>query len=172
MGTRYKALLLLEVFVCFGPVTFLWGLGAFVVGALVPAIVSNPLAVDAFLYAFLVLPVVCGFCGLTSMIYVLRKVLGDGARIHRPGLVLAGAVLGGVAALTFWPLGLAAIASAAHVIFLARKILFGGNAAHTARRAMDARRAVKEAPVTSGDLSSRSQLADYTLSVTRDETSC
>jgi hypothetical protein len=130
----YKVLLVLEVLVCFTPMTLLWLTGA----VLSPFLLLPYLAesrVEPFFWqgpAMFLGFVGCGLFGLITLFYVLAKLFGKHRPVARPALVLAGAALGVLPILPFalLPDGwekiwvLMPIASTAHILYLSRRMLF------------------------------------------------
>jgi hypothetical protein len=134
MRTSYKVLLVLEVLVCFTPMTLVWlagvALSPFVVGSVfaesfsAPRLWEGPVLLVGF--------VGCGLCGLVTLFYLVGRLLGRQRPVAQPALVLAGVALGVLPILPFllipeaW-LALSvvmAIASTAHILYLSRRILF------------------------------------------------
>jgi hypothetical protein len=135
----YKVLLLVEVLVCFAPMTSLWVMGALLTPFVVASSFLAGWSDDAFWEAPALLLgfVGCGFCGLVSLVHVLGKLLGRQRPVKRPATVLVGTALGVLPILPFllipgsWKLAaLAPLASTAHLIYLGRGMLF----AHRDRR--------------------------------------
>jgi hypothetical protein len=92
MRKRYKALLLLEVVVCFVPAALLWMVGALMLPMQLAFFRIDPENWAGI--AFFLAPLVFGLCGLASLVYVLGKLLGSQTPIRRSALVLTGAALG------------------------------------------------------------------------------
>lgn len=126
-----KALLVLEVLACFGPMTVTLLVGALLIPIQIAALLYEPLIWDGPVqvigYVF------CGAIGLWSMVVLLSRVLGDPRPIRRPALLLAGAVIGAIPLMdvvtspsVLWRVvGAMPLVSAVHIIVLGRKSLFG-----------------------------------------------
>jgi hypothetical protein len=134
MRPAYKVLLVLEVLVCFTPMTLLWLSGAMLSPFVVAPYFAEPVRVPGFWQgpALLLGFVVCGLCGLSTLLYVVGKLLTRRLPVAKPVLVLAGAALG---VLPILPLVLIPetweklwvlmpIASTAHILYLSRRMLF------------------------------------------------
>ena len=133
MRTPYKVLLLLEVLVCFTPVTLLWLTGALLSAFMLGPYLAEPFEPGSWQGALLLFGFVgCGLCGLVTLFYVLGKLFAKQRPVTRPALVLTGAALGVLPILPFvvipetweklWVL--MPIASTAHILYLSRRMLF------------------------------------------------
>jgi hypothetical protein len=134
MRVSYRVLLVIEVLVCFAPITLLWLTGAVLSSfVLLPYLADSPVGPGFWEGPVLLLGfVVCGLFGLVTLLYVLGKLFGKRRPIARPALVLTGAALGVLPILPFafipeaweriWVL--MPIASTAHILYLSRRMLF------------------------------------------------
>jgi hypothetical protein len=134
MRTPQKLLLVLEILVCFTPVTLVWLSGV----ALSPLVILPYLDGSVVLPAFWQGPAVvlgfvgCGLCGLVTLTYLLPRLLGKQRPVAHPALVLTGAGLGVLPVLPLilipetwdkvWVL--LPVAATAHILYLSRRILF------------------------------------------------
>jgi hypothetical protein len=131
MRRLHKALLVLEVLVCFGPMCMMLALGALLIPIQLVALVDEPPLWEGPVEV--IGSVLCGAVGLATLVYVLGKLVDvPNQNIARPLLVLAGALIGVVPLidvvtspeLVWRILGAMPIAAGLHVLFLARKMLF------------------------------------------------
>lgn len=124
-----KILLVIEVVACFGPITFFAGLGLLVL------LDSTSFARDRTLLAVMV---AAAIVGIVTLIYVMNALLRNRDALAHRGLALLGIVIG-VAPLLYmttqfgdsadwavYALILAPLACSAHIVFVARRLLFGG----------------------------------------------
>jgi hypothetical protein len=134
MRTPHKLLLLLEVLVCFTPMTLIWLSGAMLSPLMIAPYFEPSVEVPGF-WEGPALPigfVGCGLCGLVTLFYLLQRLLGKQRPVARPGLVLTGACLGvlPILPLTLIPETwdkvwvLMPIASTAHILYLSRRLLY------------------------------------------------
>jgi hypothetical protein len=134
MRISNKVLLVLEVIVCFTPMTLMWlagiALSPFVFGS---AFSESFSATRVWEGPVLLLGFVgCGLCGLVTLFFLLSRLLGRQRPVARPALVLAGAALGVLPISPFLLLPeawqalsvLMPIAATAHILYLSRRILF------------------------------------------------
>src|SRR5262245_42356860 len=133
MRTWSKALLVIEVLVCFGPMTLMLMTGAALVPIQIVALFSEEGrhwdgAVEVFG------TVGCGLLGLWTLVFLLSKLLqgSEPQTIAKPWLVLAGAIIGALPLISpmtshfiAWQIfGAMPIVAGLHVLFLSRRILF------------------------------------------------
>jgi hypothetical protein len=126
-----RVLLAVEVLVCFGPMTVMLLLGALLIPIQIAALLHEPLLWDGPVQV--IGSVLCGCIGLVSLIVLLRTLFGDSRPIRRPALVLVGAAIGAIPLLdvvtspiVVWRVvGAMPLLSAAHIIFMSRRMLFG-----------------------------------------------
>lgn len=125
-----KVLLCIEVVVCFAPVVLLLLTGLLLIPIQFVALSHEPLLWRG--PAALLASVVCGGIGLTTLLFVLGKLLLGSERIRTPWVICTGVVLGALpivpmAASTYgwwWIVGVLPLAASAHILFLARGMLF------------------------------------------------
>jgi hypothetical protein len=126
----FRTLLLIEVVVCFGPMTVMLLVGALLVPIQVIALFIEPLLWEG--PAEVIGMVLSGSVGLMTLLFLLDKLFDEMATVKRPWLVLAGAVIGMIPLVepltsptVAWQI-LAAmpIAAGLHVLFLSRRLLF------------------------------------------------
>ncbi len=130
MRTALRTLLLIEMVVCFGPMTVMLMIGTLLVPIQVIALFAEPLLWEG--PAEVIGLVLCGSIGLVTLLLLLDKIFDKTATVRRPWLVLAGAIVGMLALiepLTSPSVGwriLAAMPLVAglHVLFLGRRLLF------------------------------------------------
>jgi hypothetical protein len=125
-----KILLTIEVVVCFAPIVLLLVVGVALTPMQSPVAIAEPL--DWRSAVSVIGQVACGLIGFATLIYVLGKLFSGHGSISRPTLVCIGAALGALALVPLllansvgWKLvGLLPLAVAAHILFLARRMLF------------------------------------------------
>jgi hypothetical protein len=128
-----RLLVLLEVVVCFLPVTALWMIGTFFTALAVIAggtrSSSDPRSWLGPLW--LIGSELCGLCGLVALGFLLVALFRTPPRIKRPTLALVGIALGALPIVPFvflpgWlkAYALAPLACAAHLVYLAKGMLF------------------------------------------------
>lgn len=131
MHPAAKALVTLEVLVCFGPMTLMLTIGALLVPIQILALFHEPLLWMGPVQ--LIGSVLCGGAGLAALVFLLSRLFEPfEVPIARPWLVLGGALLGMMplidvvtSPLVGWRvLGAMPIASAVHILFLSRRMLF------------------------------------------------
>jgi hypothetical protein len=132
MRAFVQILLILEVVVCFGPMTLILLMGALLVPIQIIALVDEPLLWEG--PAEVIGMVLCGASGLATLTFLLAKIF-DTSRpttIKRPWLVLVGATIEVLPLLepltspmVAWRiLGAMPIVASLHVLFLSRRMLF------------------------------------------------
>jgi hypothetical protein len=137
-----KALLILEAVICFAPVGLLLFLGVVMAPLQFFVLATSPLNWNASATA--VVWVVCGAAGFTALLFVLDRLLRGHGSVSKPMLVCVGVALGIVPLLqmaymgvqsfstehlaswmgTLAVFGLLPLAATAHILFLARRLLF------------------------------------------------
>ena len=125
-----KKLLAIEIFVGFTPLVLLLLLGLAVAPVQVFVAVADTLHWQSAIE--LVGIVACGLIGMATLAYVLAKLFSGKGSISRPTLVCTGTAVGALPLGMFvfssapgWPLvGLVPLAVSAHILFLARHMLF------------------------------------------------
>jgi hypothetical protein len=132
MRASLKALLVLEVVVCFGPMTLMLMIGTLLVPIQIAALFYEPLLWEGPVQVIGM--VLSGAVGLTTLLYLLDKLFdaSEDEIIDRPLLVLAGAIVGALPLLDAitsphlgWRiLGAMPIVAGIHLILLSRKLLF------------------------------------------------
>ena len=130
MRATLKALLVLEVLVCFGPMTLLLLIGALLVPMQIVGLFYEPHWKDA---VWAIGQVLSGAVGLATLVYLLGKLLDGAETVDRPLLVLAGAIVGVLpllepitsTTLAWRILGAMPVVSGIHIVFLSRRMLFG-----------------------------------------------
>jgi hypothetical protein len=130
MRSVLRTLLLVEVVVCFGPMTVMLMMGALLVPIQVVALFIEPLLWEG--PAEVIGMVVCGSIGLITMLFLLDTVFEETATVKRPWLVFAGASMGVISlvepltspTVAWRVLGAMPIIAGMHVLFLSRRLLF------------------------------------------------
>jgi len=132
MRTFVKTLLVLEVVVCFVPMTLMLTMGALLLPIQMIALVDEPLLWEG--PAEVIGMVVSGTIGLATLVFLLAKIL-DASRpmkVKRPWLVIVGATIGVMSLLepltspmVGWRIVAAMpIVAGMHVLFLSRQLFF------------------------------------------------
>jgi hypothetical protein len=129
MRTSLKALLALEIVVCFGPMGLMLMMGALLIPIQIIALIDEPLLWEGPVE--IISMVLSGAVGLGTVLFLLEK-LFDEAAIKRPWLVFAGAIVGVMSLiepltspmLAWRILGAMPVAAGLHVLFLSRRLLF------------------------------------------------
>ena len=127
-----KTLLMLEILMCFGPMTLMLMIGALLIPIQIAALIYEPLLWDGPVEV--IGSVLCGVVGLATLLFLLSKLFeaSSAAPVKRPLLVFAGAIVGSIPLLDVvtsgslgWQIvGAMPIVSGLHVVFLSRRILF------------------------------------------------
>ena len=125
-----KVLLCIEVVVCFAPVVLLLLMGLLLIPIQFLALNDEPLLWRG--PAALLGSVVCGGVGLTTLLFVLGKLLLGSAQIRSPWVICTGVALGALPIVPmvasgygwWWIVGVLPLAASAHILFLARRMLF------------------------------------------------
>jgi hypothetical protein len=125
-----KKLLAIEVFVAFTPLVLLLVMGLVITPVQVSVSLADPLHWSSALEG--VGMVACGLVGMATLAYVLAKLFSGKGSISKPTLVWTGTAIGAMPLTVFvfsstpgWPLvGLVPLAVSAHILFLARRMLF------------------------------------------------
>jgi len=131
MRAVLRALLLLEVLVCFGPMTLMLMMGALLVPVQVFALFDEPLLWEGPVQV--IGSVLCGAAGLGTLIVLLSKLFeaSETDGIKRPWLVFGGALIGAIplidpltSPIVAWRiLGAMPIVAGVHVLILTRRFL-------------------------------------------------
>ena len=132
MRAFVKTLLVLEVVVCFGPMTLVLTMGALLLPIQVIALVNEPLLWEG--PAEVIGMVLSGAIGLATLVFLLVKIF-DAPRpmsVKRPWLVVVGAAVGVMSLLdpltspmVGWRIVAAMpIVAGLHVLFLSRQLFF------------------------------------------------
>jgi hypothetical protein len=130
MRAVLRTLLIVEMVVCFGPMTILLMMGALLVPIQVMALVWEPLLWEGPVEVIGL--VLSGSIGLVTLIVLLDKVFDETATVRRPWLVLAGAVVGMLALIEpltsssgVWrALAAMPLIAGLHVLYLSRRMFF------------------------------------------------
>jgi len=140
MRALFKTLLVLEVAVCFGPMTLMLMIGALLIPIQVIALFLEPFHWEGPVQVLG--SVLCGAVGLGTLFLLLDKLFSapGTATIERPRLVLVGAIVGIIPLLDVVTspslvgriVGAMPIVSGLHLLFLSRRILFPTSANHEA----------------------------------------
>jgi len=125
-----KTLVAIEAFICFAPLAFLLFLGVVMAPFQVYVAFTKPLDWEAAVT--FVGQVVCGLAGFVTLVYVLASLFNERDSVQKPLLVCIGVALGALGLMPFildvsFPsnlFGLLPLAVTAHVVFLARRMLF------------------------------------------------
>ena len=125
-----KVLLCIEVVVCFAPVVLLLLMGVLLIPIQFVALNHEPMLWQG--PAALVGSVASGAIGLTTLLFVLGKLLFGGGPIGSRWVVCTGVALGALPIVPmaifgdgrWWILGALPLAASAHILFLAREMLF------------------------------------------------
>ena len=132
MRGPYKILLLIEVLICFGPMTVMLLIGVLLIPIQIFALIDEPLLWDGPVYVLG--SVTFGGCGLGALAYTLGQLFSPNGAIKRPAIVLGCTMLGALPLLIWviptsdgigWRI-LAAMpmVCAAHIVYMARGMLF------------------------------------------------
>ncbi|MEL7538359.1 MAG: hypothetical protein AAFZ58_07135 [Pseudomonadota bacterium] len=123
-----KILLIIEVLICFGPIAFYWLLGVLIFFD------SSGWVKDEAMFAGFLL---AGAAGVTALIYVLWALLTDRSNLRLRALVFVGIAAGMVPLIwllaNLWSttdealllLALLPLGCACHLLYVARRLLFG-----------------------------------------------
>ena len=132
MRAPLKTLLVLELLVCFGPMTLMLMIGALLIPIQVAALFYEPLLWDGPVEV--IGSVLCGAVGLGTLLFLLGMLFEKSAAdtVKTPLLVLAGAIVGVIPLIDVvtspslgWRIaGAMPIVSGLHVMFLSRRMLF------------------------------------------------
>ena len=125
-----RTLLLVEIVVCFGPMTVMLMMGALLIPVQVIALFAEPLLWEGPVEVIGM--VLSGAVGLVTLLFLLDKLFDETAAVKRPWLVFAGAIIGMLSliepltsSMVAWRiLGAMPIAAGLHVLFLSRRLLF------------------------------------------------
>ncbi len=125
-----KVLLTIEVVICFAPVALMLLLGLVVAPVQIVQAVDDPLNWRSAIS--IIGEVACGVIGLATLVLVLGKLFLGRTTINNPMLVCIGAALGALPLLPAFGAGVGALrlagllplAVSAHILFLARRMLF------------------------------------------------
>lgn len=134
MHVALKALLILEVIVCFGPLILWWGMGLVFVGIQFIGLFYS--FKEAALGLLMVSALVAaGTIGLMALLEVVRSIFNPLASLMNPKVTLLFAVIGlmpviwivGEGEWATWKLiGVVAMIGTLHIVFLGRHYLFSG----------------------------------------------
>ena len=87
-----RTLLLVEIVVCFGPMTVMLMMGALLIPVQVIALFAEPLLWEGPVEVIGM--VLSGAVGLGTLLFLLDKLFDETATVKRPWLVFAGAIIG------------------------------------------------------------------------------
>ncbi len=131
MRKARKALLIIEVAICFLPATLI-----LLMGVLVAPLQLLLLFQGVWQALFTLVPVACGLAGLVALVSVIRRIFGRTEATLKPKIALALIVLGLLPVLpylffgdTIWwqiAVGYLPLLCSIHLVYLARGYLFSG----------------------------------------------
>ena len=132
MRTLLKALLAIELVVCFAPMTAMLLMGALLIPIQISALIYEPLLWEGPVQV--IGSVLCGAVGLGTLVFLLDKLSlqSEAAAIKRPWLVFAGAIIGAIPLIdpltspsVVWRvLAALPIIAGMHVLIMSRRSLF------------------------------------------------